>query len=231
MASSTKPRSTKQGISYANMASGAASTKITSVTGDANTPAAATEAMTVLQATLQKAMQEMAQVSNILKDLQADVSSVKSSQAKMETDVAAIYERLDRADSRIMDLEIENARLSREIKERAKQQEALQRAVQDAAHRDRRLNLRLVGLKEKLESGAPREYVRRIISEVLGIHLGENELQRVPGAGAQRRPTTETDHHALSQLPRAGSSPKCDEGKIPGEDGDEVARQQHFDLS
>ena len=95
MALGSKLRSAKQGVSYANMASSTAANKIASFTVEANTPAAATDTMTVLQATLQKAMQEMAQVSDILKDLQSDVKSVKSSQAKMKTDVAGIYERLD----------------------------------------------------------------------------------------------------------------------------------------
>ena len=94
MALGSKLRSAKQGVSYANMASSTAANKIASFTVEANTPAAATDTMTVLQATL-KAMQEMAQVSDILKDLQSDVKSVKSSQAKMKTDVAGIYERLD----------------------------------------------------------------------------------------------------------------------------------------
>ena len=89
------------------MASGTAANKIASLTVETNTPVATTDAMTVLQATFQKAMQEMAQVSDVLKDLQSDVKSVKSSQAKMKKDVVAIYERLDQADSQIMDLETE----------------------------------------------------------------------------------------------------------------------------
>ena len=93
-----------------------------------------------------------------------------------------------------MDLETENAWLSKEVKERAKQHEDLQRAVQDAANRDRRLNLCLVGLKEKLESGAPWEYVRRLISEVLGVHLAENKLQRV--------------HCSLAPMPNEGQPPR-----------------------
>lgn len=47
-------------------------------------------------------MQEMAQVSNILKELQEDVSHVKSAQAKTLMDITAIYERLDEADGRIL---------------------------------------------------------------------------------------------------------------------------------
>lgn len=60
----------------------------------------------------------------------------------------------------------------------AEQNEELHRAVQDDANKDRRLNLHLVCLKEKLESDAPQDYVRRIISLALGIHLAENKLQR-----------------------------------------------------
>jgi len=122
----------------------------------------------------------MAQVRDILKDVQSGVLSVNSSQAKMKTDLAAIYERLDQVDWLIMDLEVENAWLSKEVKERAKQYKKLQRDVQDAANKVRRLNICFVGLKEKLESGALWEYVRWII----------RSLAPMPNEGQPPRPIT-----------------------------------------
>ena len=64
----------------------------------AGVPSTTTDALTGLQATLEKTMQEMAQVSTILKGLQEDVSSVKTAQAKTSQDISAIYERQDEAD-------------------------------------------------------------------------------------------------------------------------------------
>eukprot|EP00064_Thunnus_orientalis_P021104 superscaffoldBa00006205_g21259 len=77
-------------------------------------PVIASNALTELQATLEKAMQEMSQLSNVLKELQEDVSSMKTSQAKVSMDIAAIFERLELADGRIMDRESENDRSSTE---------------------------------------------------------------------------------------------------------------------
>lgn len=57
--------------------------------------------------------------------------------------------------------------------------EELNEAVQDTAERDRRQNLRLVGLKEKLEDGKLAECVRKIITEALGIELDQAQLQRI----------------------------------------------------
>lgn len=136
-----KSRTAKQGINYASMASGASSKTGSS---SASAPSLATDAMAGLQATLEKTMHEMAQVSGLLKELQEDVSQVKRVQAKTSMDITAIYERMDEADSRIMDLEAENARLATELQKRVKHCEELERAMQNAENKDRQLNLRLV---------------------------------------------------------------------------------------
>ena len=178
MANTSKSRTAKQGINYASMASGATSKTGSNSTSSTSAPSLATDAMAGLQATLEKTMQEMAQVSGILKELQEDVSQVKRVQAKTSMDITAIYERMDEADSRIMDLETENARLATELQKRAKHCEELERVMQNAENKDRQLNLRLVGLKEN-EGEHLRELARQLIDDVLGVKLAENELQRV----------------------------------------------------
>lgn len=142
-----------------------------------NTASLATDALTGLQATLEKTMQEMAQVSSILKELQEDVSSVKLAQAKTSMDINNIHERLDDADGRFMVMETENARLASELQKRAKQCEELERAVQEAENRDRRLNLRLVGLRENQGENL-RVLSRQCIEDVLEVLLADNEIQR-----------------------------------------------------
>lgn len=177
MAATLKSRAAKQAISYASMASSGATSKTGSNT-EAGIPSPTRDALTGLQATLEKAMQEMAQVSSMLKELQEDVSGVKTAQAKASQDIAAIYVRLDEADGRIMDLETENARLVSELQKRGKQWEEMERAIENAENRDRQLNLRLVGLKES-EGEKLRELTTRIINEALGVKLADCELQRV----------------------------------------------------
>lgn len=67
-----------------------------------------------LQSTLEKTMQEMAQVSNILQD----VSMVKTVLAKMSTDFADLHDKLEQADAHIMDFKIENGWLDKEVREK-----------------------------------------------------------------------------------------------------------------
>lgn len=202
-----KTRLSKQAADNANTASSnklaytAADTEQSPETGLPSP--VAMNVLTDLQSTLEKAMWEMVRVSNILQDLQADVSKVKTSQAKMATDVA---DKLEQVDVRIMDLEIENGRLDKEVKERAPQYEELRRAVQDMENRDRRINLRLVGVKERSENGKPRELVRSIISDTLGIDLAETELQRAhrspgppPDEGRPPRPIIIRFHNYLER--------------------------------
>lgn len=67
-----------------------------------------------LQSTLEKAMQEMAQVSNILQD----ISMVKTVLAKMSTDFADLHDKLEQAEAHIMDFKIENGWLDKEVREK-----------------------------------------------------------------------------------------------------------------
>ena len=152
----------------------------------AGVPSPTIDALAGLQATLEKTMHEMAQVSGILKELQEDVSQVKRTQAKTSVDVTTIFERLEKADGRIMDLETENTRLATELQKRAKHCEELDRAMQNAENRERQLNLRLVGLKES-EGENLRELACQLIGDVLGVKLADNELQRVYRPGPASR--------------------------------------------
>ena len=93
-------------------------------------------------------------------------------------DITAIYERLDEADGRIMDLETENTRIATELQKGAKHCEELERAIQNAENKDKQWNLQLVGLKEH-EGQHLRELTRQLIDVVLEVKLADDELQRV----------------------------------------------------
>lgn len=92
---STSKTAAKQEINYSNMASGVSSNTEANAVVE---PHLATNALTELQAMLEKAMQEMAQVSIILKSLQEDVPTIKMTQAKVSMDITATYKRLDEAE-------------------------------------------------------------------------------------------------------------------------------------
>ena len=91
-------------------------------------------------------------------------------------------------------LEDENHQLRQTADKSAKKCEELHQAVEDAANRDRRQNLQLVGLKEKLEGRNLTDCVKKIISETLGIDLDGSQLQRV--------------HHAPVSMPEEGRPPR-----------------------
>ena len=97
----------------------------------------------------------------------------------LRVDVNGVIQRLEAAESRISDLEDEDARLRPIVEESAKKCATLEAAVQEANWRDRRQNLVLVGLKETFGKVDPATCVRRIIGEALGIQLEPAQLQRV----------------------------------------------------
>ncbi|KAF3854196.1 hypothetical protein F7725_022251 [Dissostichus mawsoni] len=128
-------------------------------------------------------MEEIGQVSKLLAVLQVDIDQIKDCNAGLRTNADSILKRLDEAETRISELEDEKASLRRTVDKNAKQCDELKAAVQDAANRDRRQNLRLVGLKEKMEAGKPAECSLRgrTVPDVLLIHCGGNDLGNIKG--------------------------------------------------
>ena len=146
-----------------------------------------------MQQSLEKAMVEMGRVGKLLTSLQADISEIKDANVGLRTDMDSVLLRLNEAENRISQLEDEKHDLRQKVDKTAMKCEDLHQAVEDAANRDRRQNLRLIGLKEKLENGKPSECVKKIISEALGIELDGSQLQRV--------------HRAPVAIPKEGSRP------------------------
>ncbi len=148
--------------------------------------------------------------------LQADMMEIKEANVGLRTDVNGILLRLEEAETRISQLEDDNHQLRQTADKSAKKCAELHRAVEDAANRDRRQNLRLMGLREKIENGKPAECVRKIISEALGIELEGTQLQRVhrtpvplPEEGRPPR-----HYHVVPKLPGAGAGVGCRKGEI-----------------
>ena len=66
-------------------------------------------------------MEENAWFSGTLSTLQMDVTSVKNTQGKMKTDLAAIFQWLNKAETRISELKDENGRLKQLAETSAKE--------------------------------------------------------------------------------------------------------------
>lgn len=100
-------------------------------------------------------MEEMAWFSANLSTLQADLTCVKTTQfqvkADADADAAATAPRLNEAETRIGVLEDENERLKQMVEKSTKECAELRDSLSDLVNRERRLNLRLIGLKEKSE--------------------------------------------------------------------------------
>lgn len=77
--------------------------------------------------------------------------------------------RLEEAESRISELEDDNADLRVTAQHNAKARKELKAAVEDVTNRDRRQNLRLISLKERIEGRNPTDCVWKIIFEALDI--------------------------------------------------------------
>ncbi len=128
-----------------------------------------TSVLSAMQKSFGKAMDELGHVSKLLLVLQADIDQVKQDNAGLRTDVDVVIQRLEAAESRISEFEDENGGLWQIVERNVKKCAVLEVAQQEANFRDRRQNLVLVGLKEKLEDSKPEICVRKIIVEALGI--------------------------------------------------------------
>lgn len=133
-----------------------------------------------LQAALQNAMEEMSRFSGTLSTLQADVTSVKNDQGQIKTDVSSILQRLDEAENRISELEDDRESWKQQAKANAKECSELRAIVTDMVNREKRLNVRIFGLKEKKGSQVRlRERVGNFFANALGVNVAKSELQMV----------------------------------------------------
>lgn len=116
-----------------------------------------------VQDSLSAAMMEMRKVSSLAEDLHLEISEVKKAQADTDLSVAENIQRLNEAEGRFFELENENTHLKQQMVMNNKSHEDLLKQMQDLMNGGRRLNIRLVGLKEKQEMTNPREKGRQIM--------------------------------------------------------------------
>lgn len=122
---------------------------------------------------------EVAKISATLNGVANDVSTIKADTTELKNTVGALQIRLEEAESRIGNVEDCTANMATENKGLAKRVEQLWERVDDQENRNRRNNVRLIGLKEGKEAGcALNDYVKKILFEGLGLAGDEFEIER-----------------------------------------------------
>lgn len=140
--------------------------------------------------------------------LQADITETEGAHVELRTDVDGVISQLDEAEHRISQLEDDNHRICQVADKNAKKCEVLHQAVEDAANRDRRQNLRLICLREKIENGEPSKMREEDYIQNFGSCSGLNSATTSapsPGAVVRGGPTTQSDYYTVSEFPGAGA--------------------------
>lgn len=93
--------------------------------------------------------------------------------------MSALQTRLEEAENRIANVEDATANMANENKGLAKRVELLWSRIEDKENRNRRNNIRLIGLKEAKEAGsAMNDYIKKILSDGLKLTGDEYEIER-----------------------------------------------------
>lgn len=122
---------------------------------------------------------EMTKLGTILTSVAADVSHIKSDMVEFKNTISAIQIWMTEAEGRISDVEDKMRSITEDNGKNAKKLEQLWARVDDQENRNRRKNVRLIGLEEGLESGGSiNDYVMKILADGLGLRGEEYELER-----------------------------------------------------
>ncbi len=143
---------------------------------------------------MENLLSEISKMNSTLQGVATDVSSIKEVVTDLKNSVNAIQERLDEAEGRISNMEDITSKLIGDGERHDKRLEVMWNRIEDLENRSRRNNVRMIGLKERLESGGMIKCVYKILSEGLGIDPdGEFEIERahralIPRPDADRPP-------------------------------------------
>lgn len=104
-------------------------------------------------------------MNSTLQGVATDVSSIKEVVTDLKNSVNAIQERLDEAEGRISNMEDITSKLVGDGERHDKRLEVMWNRIEDLENRSRRNNVRMIGLKERLEAGGMIKCVYKILSE------------------------------------------------------------------
>ena len=123
--------------------------------------------------------EEMRGMHATLQRVAMDVTTIKETTKELKDAVENVQIRLGVAEGRISDLEDTNAQTVPKLGECEKKLQVLWSRVEDLENRSRRNNIRIIGLKERLEQpGKMAKYVEKILSDALGLGGSEFEIER-----------------------------------------------------
>ncbi|KAM7396125.1 hypothetical protein PAMP_019193 [Pampus punctatissimus] len=161
-------------------------TRLTSATIQAN-PVSPTGSEASQRNNIGDILSEISKLSSTLNKVASDVSTIKSDTTELKNTVNVLQTRLEEAESRISDVEDSNASMINENKVLRERVERLWSRVDDQENRGRRKNVKLIGLKEGKEAGnAMNDYIKKILSEGLGLQGEEFEIERSHRSGGPR---------------------------------------------
>lgn len=103
-------------------------------------------------------------------ELSSALSNVSSALTDMTTRVEETEEAVQAHEGRIESLERLNAKMAAETV-------LMQAKLEDLESRSRRQNIRIMGIKEKMENGKPSEFVSSLVSELPGQENFEKPIQ------------------------------------------------------
>ena len=151
-------------------------------------------------------LSEMGKIASTLQVVATDVSSIKETVADLKNSVGSLQVRLDEAEERISAVEDATSKLSEDSLKADERLDALYNRIEELENINRRNNVRLVGLKEDLETNGLVSCVQELMTEALGIEMdGELEIEKTYRVGkreAKKLPRTTENGDGDNKPPR-----------------------------
>lgn len=174
-ATTTRLTTKKQASNYANNAPTQQSSEHT------DTPPALVEDASSADGKSESAImfEEMRGMHATLQRVATDVTEIKETTKELKDAVDNVQTRLAEAEGRISELEDANNQARPKLETCEKKVQVLWSRVEDLENRGRRNNIRIIGLKERLEQpGKMAKYVEKILADALGFTGSEFEIER-----------------------------------------------------
>lgn len=122
---------------------------------------------------------EIKKMNATLQVVAKDVTTIKEATKELKDSVEDIKVRLGEAEQRISDMEDASVLTEAKVDKFQKRMEALWSRVEDLENRSRRNNVRIIGLKEGVETpGNVDKYVTEILTKALELSGSEFEIER-----------------------------------------------------
>ena len=152
---------------------------------------------------------DIASIFAILKQISGELQSLKEirkATTSMEGKLSALMDRISDVEGRLGFLEESDKKLQANPPARRDELEGLKEKLVDMEDRHRRNNLRFIGIPEGSEQDDMLSYLRKILSQLLGIASPPDgwDIERAHRALAPRPPSTERPRPVIARFMRSG---------------------------